>query len=89
MTDRHITIIGAYFLGAVYLFSVVAAGLVWMRGAAVGLAIVSAGLGYLCQIAATFADEDTPVASVLGGVAYLLWAMSGLAGAMAGIFVLV
>jgi hypothetical protein len=70
-----IAALGAYFLGAVYLAGCIAAGIAYGRDATVVLAIASAGIGYLSQLASIWAQR----------AALALWIVSGCAGLIAGI----
>ena len=78
-----INAIGAFFLGAMYLGGLIAAGIAWDAGLVVYLAITSAGVGYLCQVIATF--PETPLSA---GMAIGLWLTSVFAGTLAGMFLL-
>lgn len=75
--------VGAFFLGAVYLGGLIAAGLAWDAGIVVYLAITAAGTGYLCQVMAAF--PETPLSA---GMAIGLWLTAIFTGTLAGMFLL-
>lgn len=73
--------IGAYFLGAVYLGGLIAAGLSWGSPSVVILALASAGVGYLVQVVSIVAPARQTTINAL-------WSGSVVAAAAAGFLLL-
>lgn len=85
MTNLHITALGAFIYGALYLTGVFVAGIVTVDPWAWKLALVSAGLAYLTQLA----DGAAQMAHMWTGIITTLLIVTVAASIAAGVMLLV